>query len=253
MGPPCVQSLILITLTALILYSPDFTFIFTYFTLLVCLSSIFSLLNILLLVPVLLALLKPPSWLVGLSQEDPSYLQPLTPSPIPKRGSNSRSSGRNSGSNRTGGKNSSRGNYPPAPYSFRGSNSRNNYYHGSNRGGHNRAPSEHSLSTITEEPTSCATRRYAQFTYFSLSSNVTLCCILFTCSKIYFNCKCITFFAYRSAEFVVEPRVVVETFEREPNGNSTTTKVSAKFKVEVHSSMHSSNSNSNPQSSVHTS
>ncbi len=58
---------------------------------------------------------------------------------------------------------------------------------------------------------------------------------------------------YRSAEFVVEPRVVVETFDREPNGNSTTTKVSAKFKVEVHSSMHSSNSNSNPQSSVHTS
>jgi len=45
---------------------------------------------------------------------------------------------------------------------------------------------------------------------------------------------------------VVQPQVVVETFDRE--SNATTTKVSAKFKVEVH---HNSCS-SNPQSSVNT-
>lgn len=177
-GPPCVQSLILITLTALILYSPEFTFIFTHFTLLVAVSSLFSLVNVLLLVPVLLGLLKPQSWLVGLSNEDPSYLQPLTPSPVPKRGgSSSRSGGRSSGSNRSGGKSSSsRGNYPPPPYSFRGSNSRNNYSHGSSRGGgHSRAPSEHSLSTITEEPSSCATRRYKHINIVH--------CSMYVCSK----------------------------------------------------------------------
>jgi len=55
---------------------------------------------------------------------------------------------------------------------------------------------------------------------------------------------------FRSTEIVVQPQVVVETFDRD--SNSTTTKVSAKLKVEVHSSMHSSSSNSNPQSSVNT-
>lgn len=51
------------------------------------------------------------------------------------------------------------------------------------------------------------------------------------------------FYHYRSTEVVVQPQVVVETFDRE-----SSTKVSAKFKVEVHSSIHS-----NPHTCVNTS
>jgi len=158
-GPPCVQSLILVTSTALILYSPDFTFIFTHFTLLVAVSALFCLVNFLLLVPVLLIILKPQCWLMGFS-EDPSILQPLTPSPVLKRGSSGRSKShqKSSSGRSSSGRSSSRNNYAPPPYNFRGSSSRN-YYKGG--GPASRAPSENSLSTITEEPSSCATtRRY---------------------------------------------------------------------------------------------
>jgi hypothetical protein len=159
-GPPCVQSLVLISMTALILYSPQFTFIFTHFTLLVALSALFSLFNFLLLLPILLSILKPQCWLVGLSSEDPALLLPLTPSPVTRRGSSKSGGSKNNGGSRTGGRSyssSRNNNYAPPPYNFRGSNSKG-YFSSSNRGA-SRAPSENSLSTITEEPTSCATRR----------------------------------------------------------------------------------------------
>lgn len=152
-GPPCVQSLVLITLTALILYSPDFTFIFTHFTLLIAISALFSLVNFLLLLPVLMTIIQPKCWLVGISPEDPTLLAPLTPSPVVKRAKSSKTSGRSSGGSSRSGR-SSRNNYPPPPYNLRSSSSKGF------RGPTSRTPSEHSLSTITEEPTSCATRRY---------------------------------------------------------------------------------------------
>lgn len=144
-GPPCVQSLVLITLTALILYSPDFTFIFTHFTLLIAISSLFSLVNFLLLLPVLMTTIQPQCWLVGFSKIDPTLLAPLTPSPVVKRKSSKSSSGRSS--SRSGGR-SSRNNYPPPPYNLRGSNFNKGSYH-SGRAPTSRTPSEHSLSTIT--------------------------------------------------------------------------------------------------------
>ena len=164
-GPPCVQSLVLISVAALILYSPDFTFIFTHFTLLVSIAAVYSLLNLLLLLPLLLGLFNPPCWLEGTYSDDPAYLLPLTPSPSPKRSSNNnychnvdnnryatcggRNSMRSSSRNSSSGRRSA-----PPPYTSRAGGSSK-----SHKCSHNRAPSENSLSTITEEPNSCATRR----------------------------------------------------------------------------------------------
>jgi len=156
-GPPCVQSLISISLTALILYSPDFIFIFTHFTLLISISALFAVINFLLLVPMLFNIFKPNCWLMGTCPEDPTILLPLTPSPPPKRSSSRH--GKNNSSGRSSCRNSGRSSrntyHQPPPYSARGSSSSRAGY--SRNCTHNRAPSENSLSTITEEPNSCAT------------------------------------------------------------------------------------------------
>lgn len=170
-GPPCVQSLLLTFGAALILYPPDFTFLYTNFTVLVALSALLSLVNFLLLLPLLLGIFRPVCWLEGTYSDDPAYLLPLTPSPTLKRASktsinycqtgNERYAtvnGRNSRRNSSSGRRSA-----PPPYTSRpNSASSNRNCHKCSHGHHNncsRAPSENSLSTITEEPNSCATRR----------------------------------------------------------------------------------------------